>query len=517
MANKSISMSKIRHLLQLYIQGRSKKLISEQTGIARNTLKKYIKEFIDSGLSIEVLNALSDKELEDLFVKPEAKPINTRLATLFSLFPKYERELKKKGVTRIHVWSNYKEAHPDGVGRSQFNHYYTLWKKQASPTMRMEHKAGDKMYVDFVGDRLQIVDEQTGEIKNVEVFVAVLGASQLTYAEAVMTQQKEDFITACENAMHYYGGVPLAIVPDNLKAAVTKSSKYEPVINETFADFASHYNTAVLPARAFKPRDKALVENAVRILYNRMYAHIKKQSYTSIEALNETLWQELDKHNNTNFTSRDYSRRKQFEDVEKAALLPLPLMRYELRRQSSATVMKNGHVHLSVDRHYYSVPYSFIGRKVTLKYNRTTIEIYSNYERIAIHARDRTAYNYTTDAEHMASTHRYVSEWTPDRFLSWAESVDKDVKQYLLEIFHHKKHPEQAYKSCAGILNFEKKVGRERLINACRRGLDFGMYSYKAIEKILHTGLDKDYERIQEEEESTMPTHDNIRGESYYQ
>lgn len=515
MANKSISMSKIRHLLQLYIQGRSKKLISDQTGIARNTLKKYIKDFVDSGLTLEILNRLSDKELEDLLIKPEVKPINTRLTTLLSLFPKYEKELKKKGVTRDHLWREYKVQYPDGLGRSQFNHYYSLWKKQVSPTMRMEHKAGDKMYVDFVGDRLQLVDEHTGEIRNVEVFVAILGASQLTYVEAVMTQQKEDFILACENALHYFGGVPSAIVPDNLKAAVTKSSKYEPIINETFADFAAHYNTAVLPARAFRPRDKALVENAVRILYNRMYASIKKEVFTSLEALNFTLWQALEKHNNTNFTARSYSRRQQFEEVEKVALLPLPLLRYELRRQASATVMKNGHIHLSVDRHYYSVPYEYIGKKTTVKYNRTTLEIYHNYERIAIHARDSAPYSYTTEPEHMASTHRFVSEWSAERFLSWAESIDNAVKQYLLAILHHKKHPEQAYKSCMGILNFEKKVGRERLINACKRGLDFGMYSYKAIEKILHTGLDKEYEKLMEE--GSMPTHENIRGESYYQ
>lgn len=508
-------MSKIRHLLQLYIQGRSKKLISDQTGIARNTLKKYIKEFADSGLTYEDLNAISDKELEDIFIKSEAKPLNNKLETLFNLFPKYEKELKKKGVTRIHVWTTYKAQYPDGVGRSQFNHYYCLWKKQSSPTMRMEHKAGDKMYVDFVGDRLQLVDEFTGEVKNVEVFVAILGASQLTYIEAVMTQQKEDFISACENALHYFGGVPSAIVPDNLKAAVTKSSKYEPVINETFADFAAHYNTAILPARAYKPRDKALVENAVRILYNRIYASIKKETYLSLEALNNALWKALEKHNHTNFTARAYSRRQQFEEVEKAALLPLPLLRYELRRQASATVMKNGHIHLSVDRHYYSVPYAYIGKKTTVKYNRTTVEIYHNYERIAIHARNVTAYSYSTDPEHMASTHRFVSEWSAERFLSWAECIDTSVKQYLLEILHHKKHPEQAYKSCMGILSFEKKVGRERLINACKRGLDFGLYSYKAIEKILHTGLDKEYEKLIEE--GTMPAHENIRGENYYQ
>lgn len=514
MANKSISMSKIRHLLQLYSQGRSKKLISEQTGIARNTLKKYLEEFANSRLSIDEILELSDKELEDLFIKPDVKPINSRLATLTSLFPSIERELKKKGVTRDQLWRKYKDNHPGGLGRSQFHLYYSLWKKQSSPSMHIEHKSGDKMYVDFAGDRLHIVDKDTGEIQSVEVFVAILGASQLTYVEAVTSQQKEDFISACENALHYFGGVPAAIVPDNLKAAVTKSSKYEPIINETFADFARHYNTVILPARAFKPKDKSLVENAVRIMYNRMYAPLKKQQHFSLNELNSAISIELEKHNDHKLTGRNYSRKDQFIEVEKDALMPLPELRYELRRQACATVMKNGHVHLNVDRHYYSVPYKFIGKKTTIKYNRTTVEVYHNYERIAIHERLKTPFAYSTEPDHMASTHRFVSEWSAERFLSWAESIDASVQLYLLEILRTKKHPEQAYKSCMGVLSFEKKVGKERLIDACKRGLDYGLYNYKTIEKILQKGLDKEYEKVQEE--LAMPTHENIRGQEYY-
>jgi transposase len=279
MANNPISMIKIRQILRLQSQGLSKLQIAAQTGIARNTLKKYIKEFTSSGLSFDEINELSDKELEDLFVKPEDRPLNERLKTLFSLFPSIEKELKRKGVTRQLLWKEYKTNHPDGVGLSQFKHYFSQWKAQVNPTMHMEHKAGDKLYVDFAGDKLEIINEQTGEVKPVEVFVAILGASQLTYVEAVMTQQKEDFIFACENALHYCGGVPAAIVPDNLKSAVSKSSKYEPTLNETFADFAEHYGTTILPARAYRPRDKALVENAVRIIYTRIYVKVKRQQY----------------------------------------------------------------------------------------------------------------------------------------------------------------------------------------------------------------------------------------------
>lgn len=514
MANKPINMSKIRHILQLHKQGRSKLLIAQQTGIARNTIKKYLKAFIQSGQSYDEINSLSDKDLEDLFIQPDEKPLTEKHRILFDLFPQLDKELRKKGITRQILWQEYKQQYPDGVGRSQFNHYFALWKKQVNPRMRMDHKAGDKLYVDFAGDKLQIIDKQTGEIQDVEVFVAVLGASQLTYAEAVMTQQKEDFIGACENALHYYGGVPAAIVPDNLKSAVIKSSKYEPVLNETFADFAQHYNTAILPARAYRPRDKALVENAVRILYTRVYAKLRGKNFFSLDELNTAIRKELEEHNNVLLTGRNYSRRQQFDEIEKAVLLPLPELRYELKKTLFVTVMRNGHVSLHPDKHYYSVPYKFIGKKVKLLYSRRSVEIFYNYERIALHKRLKSPYNYTTDKEHLASSHRFVSDWTPERFLTWAEGIDEDVRLYILKILNRKQHPEQAYKSCVGVLGFAKKVGNERLIKACRRALGYGLYNYKTIQKILENGLE---DQSEENEQLQMPLHDNIRGEEYYQ
>ena len=516
MANNPISMIKIRQIIRLQSQGYSKLAIAAQTGIARNTLKKYIKEFIASGLAFDEINELSDKELEDLFVKPEDKPLNERLQTLFNLFPAIDKELKKKGVTRQLLWEAYKQDHPDGVGKSQFKHYFSQWKAQVNPVMHMEHKAGDKLYVDFAGDKLGITDPQTGEIKPVEVFVAILGASQLTYVEAVMTQQKEDFIFACENALHYCGGVPAAIVPDNLKSAVIKSSKYEPTLNETFADFAEHYGTTILPARAYRPRDKALVENAVRIIYTRVYVKVKRAAYHSLEDLNLAIRIALEEHNNAHLRGRNYSRRQQFNEVEKAALMPLPALRYELKKHQYATVAKNGHVGLSADKHYYSVPYKFIGKKVKLLYCRHSVEIYYNYERIALHQRTKSAYQYTTQKDHMASAHRFVSEWTPDRFISWAGSIHEDVRLYVLKVLDRKQHPEQAYKSCLGILGFAKKVGNERLINACRRALGYGAYNYKTIQKILERELDMK-DAPDETDQLKMPFHDNIRGENYYQ
>jgi len=509
-------MIKIRQILRLQSQGLSKLQIAAQTGIARNTLKKYIKEFTSSGLSFEEINELSDKELEDLFVKPEDRPLNERLQILFSLFPAIEKELKRKGVTRQLLWKEYKTNHSDGVGLSQFKHYFSQWKAQVNPTMHMEHKAGDKLYVDFAGDKLEIINEQTGELKPVEVFVAILGASQLTYVEAVMTQQKEDFIFACENALHYCGGVPAAIVPDNLKSAVSKSSKYEPTLNETFADFAEHYGTTILPARAYRPRDKALVENAVRIIYTRIYVKVKRQQYLTLQDLNAAILTALEEHNNAPLRGRNYSRRQQFDEVERNVLMPLPQLRYELKKHQYATVAKNGHVGLSADKHYYSVPYRFIGKKVKLLYSRSNVEIFYNYERIALHERTKSAYRYTTEKDHMASTHRFVSEWTPERFTSWAAGIHEDVRLYVLKVLDRKQHPEQAYKSCMGILGFAKKVGNDRLIKACQRALGYGAYNYKTIQKILERELDL-RDAPDETDQLKMPFHDNIRGENYYQ
>lgn len=516
MANNPISMIRIRQILRLHTQGYSKLTIASQTGVARNTLKKYIRSFTDSGLSFEEISCLSDKDLEDLFCVPEAKPANQKLVTLFNLFPAIDKELKKKGVTRYLLWERYHQEHPDGFGLSQFKHHYAQWKAQVNPVMRMEHKVGDKLYVDFAGDKLNITDPGTGEVTPVEVFVAILGASQLTYVEAVATQQKEDFVAACEHALHFYGGVPAAIVPDNLKSAVTKSSRYEPTLNETFADFAEHYGTTILPARAYRPRDKALVENAVRIMYSRVYVKVSAHVHHSLAELNAAILEALEAHNAAPLRGRDYSRRQQFEEVERTALTPLPPLKYELKKQFFATVARNGHVGLSPDKHYYSVPYRFIGKKVKLLYSRHTVEIYYNYERVALHRRAKSPYQYTTDKDHLASSHRFVSEWNPERFTDWAADIHEDVKLYILRVLDRKQHPEQAYKSCMGILSLARKVGGERLIKACQRALGYEAYNYKTILNILERELDLGL-APEDADQLKMPLHDNIRGGHYYQ
>lgn len=515
MANNRISMSKIRYILRLYAQGRSKNHISTHGGVSRNTLKTYIKGFEQSGLSLPELDQLTDKELDQLFTKPVRIAFNEKQKLLYSLFAEYDKQLKRKGVTRQILWEDYKRSYPEGYGRSQFNYHFNIFRSQVNPVMHIEHKAGDKLYVDYTGDKLSYIDPQTGELCEVEVFVSILGASQLIYVEAVPSQSKEDFITAVESALHYYGGVPAAVVPDNLKAAVSKSSKYEPVINEAFADFAHHYGFTILPTRAYKPRDKAMVESAVKIVYQRIFSKLRNQTFNSLEQLNTSIHEALEELNNGPLKGLDYSRRQQYEEIERPYMNALPLLKYEFKKLHYATVAKNGHVYLSENKHYYSVPYKYITKKVKILYTAKTVEIYYHFERIALHNRGKNPGGYTTDKEHLASTHQFVSEWTAEKFIEWAYSIHEDVGLFIHKIIMSKAHPEQAYKSCLGILGFAKTVGRERLTNACQRALAYESYNFHIIERILKNGLDQHNDS--EDQNLPMPDHENIRGQQYYQ
>jgi transposase len=514
MANKPIKMSKLRQVFKLHCQGQSKLYISTVTGLSRNTVSKYINNFIALKSTWEETNALSDKDLDDLFCKsPEVIP-SDKLSRLHRFFSESSKRLGQCGVNRIYLWVEYKTKDPEGYGRTGFYRHYDNWKRRGQASMHIEHKAGDKMFIDFAGEKLKIVDPDTGEIKPSEVFVAILGASQLLYVEAVESQRVEDFISCCENALHYFGGAPSAIVPDNLKSAVTKSSRYEPRLNENFEAFADHYGMSVLPARAYKPKDKALVEGAVKITYGSVYAYLPSEPLTSLEELNFHIKSLFEKKNNIAFKGTQYSRRERFEEMERQALQPLPESRFELRHSSILTVMKNGHVCLSQDKHYYSVPFGYICKKVKMLYSKSTIEIFYKYERIASHKRIRSPHNYSTDPSHLATQHKVLSEWNPDYFLQQARSIDISVEFYISQVLLRKKHPEQGYKACQGILSYAKRVGHQRLINACARAHAYGLYNFKVIENIINKGLDL-YD-TEQEPQLNMPEHENIRGEKYY-
>jgi transposase len=514
MANKNIEMSKLRQIIKLYSQHQGTRTISDITGISRNTVKKYLAQYRELKTPKEELLRLNDPDLDNLFhVQPDTE-MSGRMKELYDFFPYAEKQLKRPGLTLLMLWREYHGQGPGRYENTAFYKYYKRWKGQSHPSMHIVHKAGDKMFVDYAGKKLQIVDALTGEIKAVEVFVAILGASQLTYVEAVESQDMEDFINACQNALHQFGGAPAAIVPDNLKAAVVKSSRYEPQLNNNFEAFAEHYGMVVLPARTYKPKDKALVEGAVKITYNRVYTTLQERIFTTLKEMNEAIFACMSSHNQSDFQGRDYSRIEQFDEMEKATLQPLPAMRYLMRDVALVKVMKHGHVCLHCDKHYYSVPYRFIGLKVKILYSKEKVEIYHKLELIATHDRIKSHHQYTTEPLHMATYHRYLTDWNPNRFLTEAYRIHEDVGMFIDQVIKCKAHPEQAYKSCQGILSFAKRVGHERLIKACRRAHLCEQFHYKGIENILQRNLDQ-YDM--EDEPAGMPPHDNIRGEDYYQ
>ena len=507
-------MSKVRKAIQQYERGKSKLFISKYLSISRNSVIKYIGIYRILGISYEGIMQRTDAELESLFISNSEVELSPKLKKLYAFFPYMERQLKKTGVTKISMWEEYIEQHPEGYRSSQFCEHYTRWGKKVSPLMHMTHKVGDKMYVDYAGKTLEVVDEDTGEIQEVQFFVAILGASQYTYAEASMSQKKADFIASIENSLHYFKGVPAAIVPDNLRSAVTRSDRFEPTINETLLDFAEHYQTTVLPARAYKPRDKSLAEGAVKILYQRIYPRLRQETFYSIKSLNKRIWELLEEHNNKKLTGRPFSRLQLFEEDEKNKLGALPIERFEIRHQAFATVLRNSHVMLAKDKHYYSVPFQYIRKKVKFLYTSTTVEIYHKYNRIAVHKRNLRAYYYTTLTEHLASTHQFLTQWSPQGFIDRAAAIDASVEELVVKILEHKQHPEQAYKSCMGVLSLEKKVGTNRLANACKRALEHGIHNYRILQTILEKGLD----RMDQQDHQTdqLPEHNNIRGNNYY-
>lgn len=515
MAYKPLDMKKLQLLVKLHCSGVSLKQIAKHTGIARNTVRKYVFRFMESKLTFDNFKCLTDQEVYELFQYKEPNPVATKkLQDLYDFFPYMNKELKKTGVTKKLMWEEYIENHPDGYRDSQFRTYFRKWLKKADPTMKIIHKAGDKMHVDYSGKLLEYIDPETGEVIKTQVFVAILPSSQYTFVEATLTQQKEDFVRSCENALHYFGGVPAAIVPDNLKSAVSKANRYEPTINETFEDFTLHYEICPLPARAGKPKDKAAVENAVSIVYKAIYARLRNQTFFSLEELNQAILIALKSLNARMLTDRNYSRQELFEEMERKTLRPLPERKYEMKHFSKATVMRDGHVCLTQDKHYYSVPHQYIRKKVKIIYSKSEVEIYHQHQRIAFHKRDYSKYCYSTLEQHLHERHRFILEWRPDIFIEKGKVIGEDVGLFLEQVINEKQHPEQAFKVCNGVLSLVKKVGPERLNNACKRAHDFHAYNYHTIVNILEKGLDS----FSEEETKIvhLPAHDNIRGNKYY-
>jgi transposase len=493
MANRPIGMEVSKQIKLMNGLGIGKKAIARHLGVSKNTVKDYL---------------LKQEE-----IRPKTEVVSNRLTELQGFFPYCKEELGRKGVTRQILWAEYRENNPNGYGYTQFCEHFARWSECHKATLHIEQQPGDKIYIDFTGSKLSIVDPLTGEIKEVEVFVSVLGYSGLTYVKACASQKKEDFLPCIVSALDYYGGVARVLVPDNLKSAVDKANKYEPDINKDLLDLGNHYGLAIMPARSRKPTDKAWVERMVGIVYNRIFAPLRNQIYTNLYDLNQAVAELLEVHNSLPFQKRKENRWELFEQGEKGLLQPLPQERYALKEHQQSKVMKNCHIQLHKDRHYYSVPYKYIGKMAKIIYTHSHVSIYCDRERIAYHIRDYKEHKYTTVKEHLPSTHQFVSSWNPDKFTGWAARIDPIVETYIKKVLDNKSYPEQTYRSCVGILSFEKKTSRERLIAACKRATEYGVFNYKVIEQIITNKLDRQPDQTMQ---GILPLHENIRGAEYY-
>jgi transposase len=528
MAKASIAMSKLKQILRQRSLGGSLKAIHRHTGVALRTVKKYVRAAEASGLDWEALLELEESDLRARLSGSEISVGHSdsgqgRLAVLEGRFEQMERELRKVGMTRQFLWHRYKQEHPDGYNYSRFCHYFQQWLGRKDVVMHLEHAAGEKVFVDFAGKKLRVVLADIGREVELEVFVGILGGSGYTYVEAVESQAKEDFIGACERMLRFFGGSPKVIVPDNLKSGVTRSNRYEPTLNQAFEDFANHYRMAVIPARAYKPRDKGLVENAVRLTYQRIYALLDEGPYRSLSDLNAAIRSLLEAHNRRPMQGREQSRWDRFLDEERAELSPLPAEGFHIRHQARVTVQKNCHVQLRIDRHYYSVPHGYIGKKVKLCWTQRQVEVYYRGERIAFHLRNTKRHSYTSTPSHLPSNQQAYLDWSPEHFMQRAQGYGQAMEKLFEGIFERRQHPEQAYKSCQGILSLARSYGRERLGKAAERAVAYSCFSYSCVRDILDKGIDLQMDTPRpvspapSGSDHQIKDHPNIRGKEYYQ
>ena len=514
MPKQRIDVEKIREILRLRQELKfSVRKIANTLQISKTSVGEYLAEFKRSGLSYHDITQMSDTEVVCVFEKNN-KSANPMYETLAKEFSTYEKELARVGVTLYLLWEEYKERNPEGFSYSRFCHHYRMWEGKLKAGMHIEHKAGDLLYADFTGKKMHWVDAGTGEVKDAEIFVTIMGASQLIYVEAVKSQQLEDWIWANENAWRYYGGATRGICPDNLKSAVTKACNYEPLLNDTYYDLARHYNTVILPTRPARPKDKSLVENAVRLVYQRIFAKLRNQTFFSLQELNQAIREELENLNNTPFQRRDMSRRELFNEIEKNELQALPAEKYEIKHFQVSRVEFHHHIYLKDDKHYYSVPYQYTGKKVKTVYTIRMVEIFSDNVRIALHQRDRRKYKYTTEKSHMPANHQFVNGWSTDRFVKWASQMGGSIETFIELLLESKEHPQQAFKSCMGVLNLGKKYKPEDLEKVCKKAIEYNSISFR----FIHNALKNNVHKMEQEDaiDLKLPLHENIRGKEDY-
>lgn len=504
-------MRRIKEVLRLAsLGGMSEREIARATNMKKSTVRDYLLRAQQVGLSWEQAAPQEDSVLEKLLFPSSIQTKGTKALPDWGYV---HRELRKKGVTLELLWEEYRTDHPAGYGYSRFCELYQIAAPSFDLSMRQIHRAGEKLFVDYSGQTIPIVDHLTGEIRQAQIFVAVLGASNYTFAEATWTQQLPDWIASHVRAFRYFGGVPELLVPDNLKSGVTKASYYDPEINPTYQGLAAHYGVAVLPTRAAHPKDKAKVEVGVQVVQRWILARLRKRTFFSLGEANTAINELLGLLNTRNFRKLPGCRQTLFEQLEKPALRPLPTTPYEYAEWKKATVGFDYHV--EVKNHYYSVPYQLVKQELNIRFTATVVEIFKSGKRVAVHPRKTQGNAYSTASEHMPSTHRAYAEWTPSRVLNWAAKTGADVALFIQHLMKAKAHPEQGFRAAMGIIRLEKKVGKDRLNAACQRALAIGGESFRCVSNILEHGLDR--QPLPQEETATLPqNHENIRGGSFY-
>jgi transposase len=511
MAQERLTMRKIAEVLRLKWEcGLSNRAVARSCCISHSTVAEYLQRAEEAGLSWPLPADLGEDGLVEILF-PQASPSATRVIPSpdWSIV---HRELRKTSVTLRLLWVEYREAHPDGYGYSQFCALYRAWAKRLKPSMRLSHKGGEKVFVDYAGQTLPVIDPDTGETRDAQIFIGVLGASNYTYAEAQWHQDLPNWIGAHVRMFAFLGGVPHIVIPDNLKAGVKHPCRYEPDLNPTYQDLAQHYGTAIIPTRVRKPRDKAKVEVGVQVVERWILARLRNRTFFGLADLNQAIRELLEELNDRVMEHLGRSRRQLFRELDQPALKPLPQQRYEYATWKKARV--NIDYHVEFEKHYYSVPYGLVHKEVFVRATQFTIEIFHNNQRVASHRRSNARGRHSTLSDHMPPAHQQYLDWSPERFSRWARTIGPHTAQAIHALLHSRQHPQQAYRSCLGLLRLADHYGKDRLEAACRRALPAGIHTYKGVKNILDAQLDQ----VQLEEPSTVvpKTHENIRGRTYY-
>jgi transposase len=503
---------RISEILRLRAEGVSVRDIAASCGASKTTVYEYLARAEAAGVGWPLPEGLDDEAVEDLLLPPPSGELAARRPV--PEWAAVHRELKgKKHVTLRLLWLEWREAHPDGWGYSQFCWHYQRWLATKDVVMRLEYAAGERMFVDFSGDKAAWVDGQSGEVHAAEVFVAVLGCSGMLYAEATRGQDLDSWLWAHVHAWEAYGGAAAVTVPDNLKSGVSKACFYDPEINPSYAELAAHYRTAVLPTRTYRPRDKAAVEAGVLSVERWVLAPLRHRRFFSLAELNAAMAEKVAGLNARPFRGGPTSRGELFAAVERPALRPLPTQRWELAEWKKATV--NIDYHVEWDGRFYSVPYRLVRQRLEVRATPSTVEVFQASKRVASHAREYGRRRYITDPAHMPASHRAHAEWTPSRLIHWAATVSPSMAALVEKLLESRPHPEHAYRACLGLMSLTRRYGNDRAGAAAERALVSGAISYSSVKSILAEGLDR--VALQPPGPTPPPPqHDNLRGPAYY-